>query len=405
MKLKRACAFALAVTLMTVSRLAGETYASGLYSFEYPEGMTGIEEFADACNALRAAMNGVFRFDSVEESRVAKIIILPDQASFERYVSERIGEARSQYLLLRYSDPARSELVVYPRVPATTPAVSAYAAFSGPALNRQLFLQYLYAAVSEPPLWVRDGFQAYFESLSWDAATKRVSFDANSPWLETAKAMAADPGRKLSSQAILSALTGTYDSAVFYPQAWAFVSFLVSSEHPEYQRFVYESSLLLAALAPYNALTQKENTDAVLARFSGYNDPVRVDGDYATWLSVQHTFNELVQSGVSDYNAGSYESARKALSAAVSMRATDPLATYYLGLVAYAKKDYAAAELWYRMALEYGGDVSTVNWALGLNAYSDKRFAEAKVYLETARQANPARYGTRVADILAAMPK
>lgn len=414
MKPKRLFAVALALSLASAPFLVGETRDSGLYSIEYPDGMPGIPEFADACNALRAAMNDVFRFDSVEANRVSKIVILPDQASFERYVSERIGESRSQYLLLRYSDPARSELVLYPKQSALTSAsaptsassvVGGYEAFAGPALNRQLFLQYLYASVAEPPLWVRDGFQAYFENLVWDAKEKRVSFDANGPWLETAKAMAADPSRRLSAEAILSALTGTYDSAVFYPQAWAFASFLASSEHPEYQRFVYEASLILAGLAQYNALPQKENTDALLARFSGFNDPVKADADFATWLSSQRTFNELVQSGVSDYNAGSYDSARKTLSAAVAMRGADPLATYYLGLVAYAKKDYAGAEQWYRKALECGGDVSTVNWALGLNAYSDKRFAEAKVYLETARMANPARYGARVADLLAAMPK
>jgi tetratricopeptide (TPR) repeat protein len=400
MTFKRAFAIALAAAFIAAPSLAEEKYSSGLYEYTYPEGMVGIEEVADACNALRAAMNDVFRFDSIESTRVSKIVILSDQQAFEQYVAERIGETRSQYLLLRYSDPARSELVLYPRALS-----SGYAAFSGPSLNRQLFLQYLYASVAEPPLWIRDGFQALFENLSWDTGTKLVSYDTNSPWLETAKAMAADTSRRYSLTAILSALTGTYDSAQFYPQSWAFVSFLVTSEHPEYQRFLYETSLILAGLAPFNTNTQKENTDAVLARFSGFNDPVKADEDYLIWLSAQHTFNELVQAGVSDYNAGMYESAQKTLAAAISMRGTDPLATYYLGLVAYALKEYAHAELWYRKALEYGGDVSTVNWALGLNAYADKRFAEAKVYLETAKQANPARYGTRVTDLLSSMPK
>jgi tetratricopeptide (TPR) repeat protein len=400
MTMHRASALVLALALFAPPRLSAETQSSGLYVIDVPEGMAGVGELAEACNAIRAEINALFRFDSAESSRASKIRILPDKDSFERYVEERIGEKRSQYLLLRYSDPERSELVVYPR-----PGASGYAAFSGPALNRQLFLQYVYASVAEPPLWLRDGFQAYFENASWDAKTRRVSFDANVPWLETAKSMSSDPSRRLSASAILSALTGTYDTAQFYPQAWAFAAFLVSSERPECQRFVHETALLLAGLVNYNALSQKENTDAAFIRFSGFNDPVAIDGEYAAWLSNQRTFNELVQSGVGDYNAGSYDSAGKALLAAVAMRGNDPLATYYLGLVAYARKDYASAEIWYRKALEFGGDVSTVNWALGLNAYSDKRFAESRVYLETAKQSNPARYGSRVADILSAMPK
>lgn len=387
--------------LFTVAACVGENmYSSGKFTFSYPDGFTGVEETATACNALRSSFNEVFRFDSNDGEATAKIVILADKETFESYVSQRIGEVRSQYLLLRYSDPSRSELVIYPRANA-----SGFDAFSGPALNRQLFLQYLYSAVSEPPLWLRDGFQAYFENLGFDAATGKVTYDQNAPWLETAKTLTDDATKKIGPESLLGALTGSFDSSLFYPQAWAFVTFLVNSENAEYQRFLHESAIILTGDGSGNRKTQEENTAAIRSRFVNFNDTEKVGADFATWLSGQHTFNELVQSGVSLYNAGNYGSALDALGKASAMRGNDPLVTYYLGLVAYARAEYAVADGWYCKALEYGGDASTVNWALGLNAYADKRYAEARIYLETAKSSNPARYEKRVADLVSSMPK
>jgi len=79
--------------------------------------------------------------------------------------------------------------------------------------------------------------------------------------------------------------------------------------------------------------------------------------------------------------------------------------SYYSGLVAYAEKDWAAAAIWYGTALKNGADASTVNWALGLNAYADKKYAESRIYLETAKAANPARYAEKADRLLSSMPK
>jgi hypothetical protein len=386
--------------LVSLSAFAEQTWTSGHYSFTCPDSFAAREETAQAFNALRAAFDEVFRFDAGPDAPVSRIVILADKTSFDSYVAERIGSPRNQFLYLRYSDVAKSELVLYPMNTA-----SGYAAFAGPALVRQLFVQYLDQAVAEPPLWIRDGFQAYFENLSWDAGAKKVSFDANAPWLETAKIQHGDAARVLEPADILSAVTGSFDSARFYPQAWAFVSFLAASENPEYQRFLHESALLLAGEGSRNVKTQTDNTAQLEARFARFNDAAKASKDYSVWLSGQHTFNELVQIGVSAYNAGNFADARSALAKAQVLRGTDPLAAYYLGLVAYAQKEYKVADGWYRKALESGGDVSTVNWALGLSAYADKRYAEAKVYLETAKSANPSRYEKKVGELISSMPK
>lgn len=389
----------LAITILPVA-MADQTVASGHYTFSCPDGFVGTEEIAAAFNALRSSFNEVFRFDSGADVPVSRIVILADKTAFDKYVSDRIGESRNQFLFLRYADPAKSELVLYP---LNTSA--GYASFAGPALNRQLFLQYLDSAIAEPPLWIRDGFQAYFENLSYDVATKTTSHDAASPWLETAKIQHGDAARLIEPTDLLSAVTGTFDSARFYPQAWAFVAFLVNSENQDYQRFLHECALLLSDGGNRNEKSQADNTGLLQARFVRFNNAEKAAKDYAAWLSGQHTFNELVQIGVSAYNAGNFPEARANLAKAQALRNADPLVTYYLGLVAYAQKEYKVADGWYRKALESGGDISTVNWALGLSAYADKRYGEAKIYLETARSANPARYEKKVSDLVSSMPK
>jgi Protein of unknown function (DUF1570). len=381
---------------------AGETrtYPSGRYEFICPATFAGIEEVAEACNSIRSSFNEVFRFDPDLPGTPSRVVILADKAEFDAYITERIGEPRNQFLFLKYSRPELSELVVYPQY-----GTGGFASIAGPVLNRQLFLQYLYGYVSEPPVWIRDGFQAWFEGLAWDKTARKVTRDANSAWLETAKNLYSDTQRRLDATAILSAVTGSYDSVRLYPQAWAFVAFLMNTEKPAYQRFIHETCLLLEGTEPYNRRSQKENTDIVMDRFVRFNSPVKADEDLAFWLSGQYTFNELLQFGVSLYNTAEYASARKRLAEAAVIRPEDPMLAYYLGLVAYALKEFPVAKDWYLKSLKYGAETATVNWALGLNALADKQYAESRTYLETAKTANPVKYTEKADKLISSMPK
>ena len=369
---------------------------SGHYSITWPEGFSGIEPVADYFNASWNAFNEVFRFESAGPAglgRTCRVLIFANKEAFDEYIRARIGETRTGCIFLKYARPELSELVI---LGAPVP---------GPALNRQLFLQYIYSFVSEPPVWIRDGFQAWFEQLVPDAESGVLVREASSAWLESAKNLQSDSLRKLNVLEILNAETGTVDSSRLYPQAWAFVAFLLSTENPEYQRFLYESCILLKGEGAFNAAAQKENTTRIAERFSRFYSAEKTDADFTAWLAGQKTFNELLQEGVTAYNGGKYPEAREALLDAGQVRSDDPLLVYYLGLVSYAEKKYREADEWYKKALAYGGESSTVNWALGLNAAADKRYAEARTYLEAARTANPARYGEKAARLISSLPK
>lgn len=390
----------LAVFSLSLAVAAEQPFVSGHYSFSYPEGYADIESVGKSFNALWQAFNEVFRFDPDSETHRCRVVILGDKAAYDDYIAKRVGETRAQPIFLKYSKSELSEIVLYPERSG-----SGYAAFAGPELNRQLFLQYLYSFVNEPPVWIRDGFQAYFEKATYDDKTGAVETGGYSPWLETAKNLNADSQKKVDVNGILSAVTGSWESARFYPQAWSFVDFLLNTEHGDYQRFFHEACLLLEGSGDFNEDSQQANTDAIRNRFFMFNTNDRANGDFSAWLGTQHTFAELLQTGVTLYNQSSYFDARKNLAAAYKIRSDDPMIVYYLGLVSYAEKKYGEAETWYRKALEYGGETSTINWALGLNAYADKRYQEARVYLETAKSSNSVRYGDKASQLINSMPK
>lgn len=401
MKLKYIGLGMVCFSLCLVHGQTTQSYVSNHYSFAYPDTFQSIETLANTFNLYWDTFNEIFRFNPDSSLRANHVVILEDKGSYDMYISARIGETRNEFLFLKYQKPELSELVLY----AENGKLPTSPVSMGPSLNRQLFLQYLYSFISEPPIWIRDGFQAYFESLHFDSNTQTIQFLPYPAWLETAKNLNSDATRALNSEKILSAVTGSFDAARFYPQAWAFISFLLNTEKGKYQRFLCETFIFLEGSENYNRKSQQENTDLIKTRFSRFNSTVACDADYSVWLSEQHTFAELLQSGVSAYNAGNYSESWDMLKKAYTFRQDDPMLTYYLGLVAYAEKDYSAAEAWYNISLKYGADISTVNWALALNAYAEKRFPEAKVFLEVAKTINPARYNDKATKLLNSMPK
>ncbi len=388
------CGFAQATLLHT----------DGIYQFEYPETFDGIEEVSRAFTSFHRYYADFFRFADQSGTSLLRVVILPDRDSFETYIQNRIGERRSGFIFLKYAKKELSELVLYPSLSASGETLRGFDAFAGPVLLRQLYLQYLYAHVSEPPLWVRDGFQACFETLNWDSQTGAVRETSGEPWLESAKSSYADSQKRLPASAILSAVTGSYEAVRFYPQAWAFATFLKTTENPEYQRFLYETFIILGNNGRYNDSSLQENTDSVKIRFVRFFDAAEADENFAVWLSGKYTFNELIQFGVTLYNSGEYAAAGKRLREAALIRPQDPLVSYYLGLVAYSEKNYEEARTRYIQAQQFGAEASTVLWALALNAWSSGDMAEAKKHLLSVKETNPGKYGERADKLLQSIP-
>ncbi len=374
------------------------TSVTGNYHFTYTDPSVDIEEVGRSFMLLRESFSDLCGFDPDPEKYPAQIRILPDRAAFDEYLVSRIGETRSQFVFLKYGRPELSELVLYPSAPGTD-----YESFAGPSLNRQLFLQYLYSYVLEPPLWLRDGLQAWVETLTIENNT--VVQSGYSPWLETAKQYLNDSSHRLPLGSILTALTGTYEAARLYPLSWAAVSFFLQTELAGYQRFIHETFVVLEGQDGYNRRSQDENTRAVYERFERMARLTDADADFMTWIRAQTTFSEMLKEGIGAYTAGRHDAAQNILHKAVQLQPSDPLPAYYLGLSLYAAGNYRDAEKWYRRALENGADAATVHWALALASHASRKYREAREYLEKARELSPARYGDKAAALLKSMPE
>lgn len=397
MSVKKLLACMLVSCIITAA--SGETLTStqGNYRITYSDPSLDIQNIGRSFMILRDSFSCLCGFDPDPEKYPANIRILPDREAFDEYLLSRIGETRSQFVFLKYGRPELSELVLYPAGNG-----NGYEAFSGPSLNRQLFLQYMYSYVLEPPLWLRDGLQAWVETFSIDNG--EVVQSEYSPWLETTKNYLGDPDKKLSLQSILNARTGTYEAARLYPLSWAAVAFFMQTEHPGYQRFLHESFVVLEGQNGYNTRSQEDNTRTVYERFERNARFTQADSDFMHWIDGQTTFSEMLAEGMKAYAGGNHENAQRVLRKAVLLQPADPLPAYYLGLSLYAAGAYQEAEQWYRRSLVNGADAATVNWALALTAYARRDYSESRRYLEKARELSPSRYGDKADSLLRSLP-
>jgi hypothetical protein len=341
--------------------------------------------------ALFGLYDGLFRYDTAELKVKLNVREFKDKSGFDLYLTQIIGQSKDDFVYLHYPSPERSELLVFAK---GEPDYSA-------SLDHQAFVQFIKAFIPNPPLWIREGMAVSFEAARWDDKAGKLSFPENLAWLETVKSLKErnlllplDKLLKIDQEEARTELD------IFYPQAWAFVSFLANSKDQSYNRLLWDS---IAALRKDGAL--EDNQDAVARLVDTWYGADAVEQAFAAYLADRKTFPELITLGVRKYADKSWAEAAEAFASAEEMNPASYVPEYYLGLVAYAQNDFAGAETHYRSALQLGCDPAITNYALGVNAYAQNRLDDAKGFLKTARDAAPDRYGEKVDTLIAKIGK
>jgi hypothetical protein len=336
--------------------------------------------------ALFDLYSSVFHFDQSSLGIKLRVREFKDKAGFDAYLNQVAGQTKDDFVYLHYASLERSELVLFGKAGDEAEA----------SLAHQAYVQYLKAFIKNPPLWLRDGFSVYFESARWDPKAKSMAFPENVAWLETAKALREKKGllpiEKLISLSAEEAKAGV---DVFYPEAWAFASFLVNAEDKSYNRLFWDS---LSALHRDSSLA--ENQAAVSKLFASWTGFDKAELAFGAYLDGKKTFSDLVTEGVASYGSKNYSAASASFEAAARLNASSYIPLYYMGLIAYANGDYSLAEYDYKSALALGCDAGTANYALGVNAIALNKPEEAKAYLQAARTASPERYGAKADELL-----
>jgi tetratricopeptide (TPR) repeat protein len=341
--------------------------------------------------ALFGLYDGFFRFDASDLKAKLNVHEFADKTGFNTYMTQIVGQSKDDFVYLHYASPERSELLLFPKA---EPDYSA-------SLAHQGFVQFLKAFIPNPPLWIREGVAVSFESAVWDDKAGKLNFPENLAWLETVKSLKA---RNLL-MGLDKLLTIGPDEVranldVFYPQAWAFTSFLLNSPDKSYNRLLWDS---VAALRKDASLEDNEASVARIVDTWYGNDAV--DKAFGAYLADRKTFPELVALGVRKYGEKTWGEASAAFVAAQSLNAASYVPDYYLGLIAYAQNQFDVADGHYKQALALGCDPAITNYALGVNAYAQNRLDDAKGFLQTAKTAAPDRYTEKVDSLIAKIGK
>lgn len=349
-------------------------------------------ETAERLEATLELFNEYFHFDLSQLPSRMQVRIFEDKADFDSYLTRIIDETRDDFIYLHYGDLRRNELVGY--------------AWDGPeyeySLNHQAFIQYLRSFVSEPPLWMREGFAVYFEEVEYDEGTKRAVHRENLSWLETLKQI-TDGSHEKSAIPLETMLRIDVETArdridVFYPQAWGMVSYLLNSQHRDVNRIMWDA---VHALEPDASMAR--NAERVEQQAVRWIDEERLVEGFSRYIEERKSFRELVQEGMDGYEAEEPERAEQSFMRALTLRDDSHVPYYYLGLLNYDRANYGLAEYYYRQSLERGAGEALTTYALGVNAYADERFEEATTYLERTVELDPDGYGDEAEQLISRM--
>jgi tetratricopeptide (TPR) repeat protein len=354
-------------------------YESDHYSVRSYVSADHAQAVAERLEAYQVEFNRYFHFDTEKQGLKLKVRIFANKARFDQYLQRIINETRSDFVYLHYSDAARSELVGF--VDTKTPAPEASIAHQG-------FIQFLRSYVSNPPLWLREGFAVYFEDIAWDPDTKTAAMRENLAWLDTYKDLAFG-ARTAEAIGFETLLTLNVDKAkekiaVFYPQAWALVNYLANSPVKADNRILWDSINQLSATA-----TLDDNSQNIVAKAFKWQDRDALARAFDTYFKEKKTYREQIQAGIDYYANGKAKDAEASFTSALGLQDSSYVPYYYLGLISYDKADYAQAEAFYQKALDKGASPALTNYALGVNAFADNRYDAAASYLKKTVDIDP----------------
>lgn len=324
--------------------------------------------------------NHFFRYDSDDLAAPFRVRAFSDRDSYDTYVQSRLGSTRRGAVYLHYTDPARRELVIHRGSEEERTM-----------LPREAFIQYFRAFVTNPPSWLREGFAIYFSSLRYDAVIGELEYTENLTWLDRVKSIggrAAPPERILLADSL-----GVPEN--FQQLSWALVSFLINAGKEEYYRTLAE---ILMSLPGNN--TARENSERAAAHISRWLNMDTFRQDYDAYINSRRTFADLVRDGQESFTGKDFAAAEIHFQAALNQRPGHHSPYYYLGLIAYERKDFDAADNFYRLSLDRGADPALIAYARGINAAAAGKREDASAFLSRARELNPAQYAERAAAIL-----
>jgi tetratricopeptide (TPR) repeat protein len=381
----------LLISIFIIIAMAVHTETSTFYHYvsdNYRVNSDSSEEAArEVSKKMEAALklfNSTMHFDLSDLKVKLKVTIFAEKDSFDDYLSKIINQSREDFVYIHYSDITKSELVGFAKDDTD--------AFDS-SLVHQGFIQFFKAFIPNPPIWIREGLATYLDNSVYNKTAGIFTYKSNMIWLDSLKSLiSVDTSVSAATDSAIPLtefLTMDRDSVQdkleqFYPQAWGIVTFLLNSNIKSYNRIFWDS---LSILDP--DLTLAANSAKIITDILDWADYDQLTLDFVSYISSLKTFNDLVAEGIDLYTSTGFDSAEQNFLQAVMLEPESYIPQYYLGLIAYAKKDYVKAAKYYGKALGLGADSALTKYALGVNAFADNQFDTAISYLTEAKKTNP----------------
>jgi hypothetical protein len=383
-----------AVILLVLACVAGSAQETKLFVAESAHyhvsaetSQSQADEIARRMEAVLRMANDIFHFDLERLPAKMRVRLFRDETAFNAYLKPIAAQTRTDFVFLAYSDPERSELLCFPR---TEKSFSA-------SLIHQAVVQLARSYILNMPVWLREGVAAYLEAAAWDAKASSYLFRPNLAWLDPLRA-AVRGETALVPLADLVVFTREMAQAkldIFYPEAWGLVHFLLNSSDRAHNRILWDAISSLDATA-----SLEENSQAVRTSVFGWLGADRVFQDFKAYVLSMKNATDLAREGADRYAKGDLDGAEASLLASVDLDPAGFTALYYLGLVAYGRKEYAKAENWYLRAYDAGAGAGLINYALGVNAFAAGKYDTSSKYLKLAKDSDSASYAEKVDALL-----
>ena len=310
----------LAVFAQDAAQFTAETDHYRIYS------ETSQAQADDVSHKMEAALNlynDIFHFDLARLPAKLRVRIFKDLDSFNAYLTKVLSQTRTDFVFIAWSDPARSELLCFPKDDASFTA----------SLLHQGCIQFVKSFVDNPPVWLREGVATYLDASTWDPATSAFTFRQNLAWLDGLKAIVRGetPTRLIGFPDLLTITREGAQSQmdVFAPESWGMVQFLLNSPDRTYSRVLWDT---ISALTP--KATLEENSQHSRKRAFSWVTDQKLQSDFSAYVLSSKTATDFVRDGIDQYSKGDIAGAEGSFSRSTELDPSIGISFYYLGLIA-----------------------------------------------------------------------
>ena len=346
-----------------------EEHISRNYRVLSQQGVEHAVDIAERMEQLLELYNRYFHFDTRQlDDNKLTVRFFEVKQDYNDYLQEAIEQSRNDYTYIHYGDAARNELVAYSKENIDAP------------LAHHGFIQFLRAFITNPPLWLREGFAIYFENVEYDSNFEIYTFRENLIWLDALKSiMSGQDGLEPIMLDVLMEINAERARDmidIFYPEAWGFVSFLANSEDRQVNRILWDT---ISTLEP--DATIERNSHLLRTEAFEWFSPNTLSSMFREYVLDRKSYRSYVEEGVARYLVEDPDAAQIEFFGALNIREDNFVPYYYLGLISYDNGNYTLADFYYREALRLQTEEShqaLTYYALGVTAFADGRYDDMR---------------------------